>query len=312
MRAAGERTASVSRRAGSRRIGLRPRERWFFLLVSPWLVGLVALQALPVGVVTATAFTAWEPPLAPVWIGADNFAQLAVDARFGRAVANTIVYGLGTVIPGIALGLGLALLLAGVRRGATVLRATVFMPAVVAGVATALMWGWVLNPGSGLVNGLLAAVGVDGPSWLRDPGWAMPAMIAIGLWNVGVNVVVYLAALSTVPRDLHEAAAIDGAGRVRVFRHVTWPALTPVTFYLAVVNAIAAFQVFTPTYLLTGGGPEDATLTTALFTYEVAFGSGRLGYASAITVVVLVAVIAITAAQFRLGGRRVQYVAAEA
>lgn len=287
------------------------RERWFYLLISPWLIGLIALQLVPLLGAGLLAFADWEPPLAPQWVGGDNIAALAADPRFGTAVANTIVYGSATVIPGLAMGLGLALLLRGVGRGGTALRATVFMPAVVAGVATALMWGWILNPRSGLLDGLLAGIGISGPAWLSDPAWAMPAMVLIGLWNVGVNVVVYIAALDTVPRELYDAAALDGAGAVARFRSVTWPALLPITFYLAIVNAIAASQVFTPTYVLTRGGPDDATLTTALYIYQTAFGSGRLGYASAMAMVVFVAVIGLTAVLFRFGARRIPYLGAE-
>ncbi len=287
--------------------GARSRERWFYLLIAPWLIGLVVLQLVPLIATGALAFAEWQPPLAPRWVGFDNLARLAADPRFGRSVVNTIVYAIGTVVPGLAIGLGLALLLRPIRRGGALLRASVFMPAIVAGVATALMWGWIFNPRYGLLDGLLGLVGIDGPAWLSDPGWAMTAMILMGLWNVGVNVVVYLAALSAVPRDLLEAAALDSAGRVARFRYVVWPALTPVTFYLAIVNAIGAFHVFTPTYLLTGGGPSDATLTTSLYTYRTAFGAGQLGYAAAMTIVVLLAVLALTAVQFRFAGRRVQY-----
>ena len=302
----------MPKRGRGRARGLRPRERWFYLLAAPWIIGLVALQALPVAGSALLAFAEWQPPLAPRWVGLDNLAALATDGRFAMAMLNTIVYGLGTVVPGLALGLGMALLLAGVRRGGSLLRATVFMPVVVSGVATALMWGWIFNPQFGLLNGLLGLLGIHGPAWLRDPAWAMPAVIVIGLWGVGVNVVVYLAALSRVPAELHEAAALDGAGSLARFRHVTWPALTPITLYLAIVNGIGAFQLFTPTYLLTGGGPADATLTTALYTYETAFGAGRLGYASAITIVVFVVVLLLTVSQFRFLGRRVHYVGAEA
>ncbi len=161
------------------------------------------------------------------------------------------------------------------------------------------------------MNGVLGAVGIHGPAWLQDPAWALPAIIVVGLWNVGVNVVVYLAALNAVPRDLDEAAALDGAGHVARFRHVTWPALSPVTFYLAIVNAIGAFQVFTPTYLLTGGGPDHATLTLALYTYQSAFAGGRLGYASALAVAMVVILVVMTAALFRGLGRRVAYLGAE-
>ena len=308
MSRGGGRSGRIGRLATPR---LRPRERWFYLLISPWLIGLVALQVIPLVATIALTFANWEPPLAPRWVGLDNLAALVGDPRFGKSVVNTVVYGFGTVVPGLAIGLGLALLLAGVQRGGAILRATVFMPAVVAGVATTLLWGWIFNPRSGLLDGLLATVGIDGPAWLRDPAWAMPAMILMGLWNVGVNVVVYLAALGSIPRHLHEAAALDGAGRFARFRHVTWPALTPITFYLAIVNAIGAFQVFTPTYVLTRGGPDDATLTTALYTYETAFSAGRLGYASAMTIAVFLAILALTAAQFRFVGRRVQYLGAD-
>jgi multiple sugar transport system permease protein len=221
------------------------------------------------------------------------------------------VYGVGTVIPGLALGLGLALLLRGVRRGRSLLQSTVFLPVVLSGVATAVMWGFVFNPRYGLINGVLGLAGIEGPAWLRDPAWAMPAVVLIGLWNVGVNVVVYVAALNSVPRELEEAAALDGAGRFARFRHITWPALTPITFYLAVVNAIGAFQVFTPTYVLTGGGPSDTTLTTSLYTYGTAFDTGLLGYASAMSLAVFAVVVAMTLALFRFAGPRVLYLGAD-
>jgi multiple sugar transport system permease protein len=290
---------------------LRTRERWFYLLIAPWLIGLVIFQAAPIAGAAALAFADWAPPLPIEWVGTANFEAMLRDPLFWQALGNTLVYGVGTVVPGLAIGLGLALLLRGQRRGGALLRGAVFLPAVVSGVATALVWGWILNPRFGLVNALLGLVGIRGPAWLQDPAWAMPALIVMGLWNVGVNVIVYLAALNAVPRELHEAAALDGAGRVGRFRHVVWPALTPITFYLAIVNAIGAFQVFTPTYLLTSGGPDGSTLTLALYTYQNAFAYGRLGYASALAIAVVLGLVTLTALQFRLAGRRVVYVAGE-
>jgi len=293
------------------RPGLRPRERWFYLLIGPWLIGLVVFQAAPVAGAAALAFAEWSPPLPIQWVGTANVEAMLADPSFWQALGNTLVYGVGTVVPGLAIGLGLAILLRGQRRGGSILRGAVFLPAVVSGVATALVWGWILNPRFGLLNALLGLVGIQGPAWLRDPAWAMPALIVMGLWNVGINVIVYLAALNAVPRELHEAAALDGAGRAGRFRHVVWPALTPVTFYLAIVNAIGAFQVFTPTYLLTGGGPESSTLTLALYTYQNAFAYGQLGYASALALALVAGLVALTALLFRLAGRRVAYVGAE-
>lgn len=301
----------IARPARGGRLGLRPRERWFYLLIAPWLIGLVVFQAAPIAGAAALAFAEWAPPLPIEWVGTANFEAMLGDPRFWQAFGNTLVYGLGTVIPGLAIGLGLALLLRDQRRGGAVMRGAVFLPAIVSGVATALVWGWILNPRFGLLNAVLGLVGIEGPAWLQDPAWAMPALIVMGLWNVGINIIVYLAALNTVPRELHEAAALDGAGRTGRFRHVVWPALTAITFYLAIVNAIGAFQVFTPTYLLTSGGPDGSTLTLALYTYQNAFDYGRLGYASALAIAVVVGLVALTALQFRLAGRRVAYVGAD-
>lgn len=303
---------SARPRDGARsRWGLTARERWFYLLIAPWLIGFVVFQAAPIAGAIALSLADWRPPLPIEWVGGANFAEVARDPRFWQAAGNTIVYGIGTVGPGLAIGLGIAIVLRGQRRGGGFLRGAVFLPAVVSGVATALVWGWIFNPRYGLLNAGLALAGIQGPAWLQDPAWAMPALIVMGLWNVGVNVVVYLAALNAVPRDLLEAAALDGAGRLARFRHVAWPALTPVTFYLAIVNAIGAFQVFTPTYLLTAGGPDGSTMTLALYTYQNAFAFGRLGYASALAVVVVLALAALTALQFRVAGRRVDYVSAD-
>jgi len=281
------------------------------LLVSPWLIGFAFLQALPALASVGVAFTDWQPPAPPQWVGLANFQKLLTDAHFAHALYNTAVYAFWTVVPGLAVGLAIALVLRGRGRFTAGLRAAVFMPAVVAGVATALMWGWIFNPRSGMVNGLLAAFGIAGPTWLDDATWAMPAIVAIGLWNIGVNVVVYVAALGGVSREIEDAAALDGAGHVARLRHVIWPALTPVTFYLAVVNTVTAFQVFTPSYLLTGGGPQDATLTTSLYTYQVAFASGQLGYGAALTCVVIALVLAIAFIYFRYAGGRVLYGAAQ-
>ncbi len=275
--------------------------------MAPWLAGFVLFQAGPILTAGLLSFAEWQPPLPLRWTGLANFQTMAGDPLFWRTLANTAVYAVGTVVPGLALGLGLALVLRPVRRGGTLLRSAVFLPAIVSGVATALVWGWILNPRFGLLNAILGLVGLRGPAWLQDPAWAMPALIVIGLWNVGVNVVVYLAGLSAVPRDLLEAAALEGAGAVARFRAVTWPALTPITFYLAIVNAIGAFQVFTPTYLLTGGGPDHATLTLALYTYQNAFRFGQIGYASALALGMVVVIVGLTAFQFRVFGRQVAY-----
>ena len=283
------------------------RERWFYLLIAPWLVGLVLFQAGPMLGALFLSFADWPLPQAPSFVGLAHFRTLLDDPLFGRTLFNTIYYALGVVPLGIALGLGLALLLNRPRRGASLFRALFFLPAVISGVATVLLWGWVFNPRYGIANALLAVIGIQGPGWLQDEAWAMPALILMSLWNVGTNMVVYLAALQGVPQDLQEAAALDGAGRWARFRHVTLPLISPVTFFLLVVNLIGAFQVFTPTYVLTRGGPNNATLTLPLYIYLNAFAWGRLGYASALALVLFLSILALTLLQFRLADRWVFY-----
>ena len=212
---------------------------------------------------------------------------------------------------GIFLGLVLALLLNQKRRGVSLFRGVFFLPVVVSGVATTLVWGWVFNPRYGLVNALLALVGIRGPAWLQDEHWAMPALILMSLWNVGVNMVIYLAALQDVPVELNEAAALDGAGRWARFRYIAWPLISPVTFYLIVVNLIGSFQMFTPTYILTRGGPNNATLTLPLYIYLNAFSWGNLGYASTLSFILFLFIAILTLVQFRLAKRWVFYARGE-
>ena len=285
----------------------RRQERWFYLLISPWLVGLVLFQAGPVLGALALSFADWRLPQPPRFTGLANFQTLLGDALLGRTLLNTATYALGTVPLGVALGLGLALLLNRIRRGVHLFRTVFFLPAVVSGVATVLVWGWVLNPRYGAVNALLAQMGIRGPGWLQDEAWAMPALILMSLWGVGTSMVVFQAALQGVPRELHEAASLAGAGRWSRFRHVTWPLISPVTFFLLVVHLIGAFQVFTPTYILTRGGPNNATLTLPLYIFLNAFAWNRLGYASALAMVLLGAILGLTWFQFRLADRWVFY-----
>jgi multiple sugar transport system permease protein len=233
------------------------------------------------------------------------------DPLLGRSLLNTAYYALGTVPPGIALGLFLALLLNARRRGVYLFRTIFFLPAIVSGVATVLLWGWVFNPRFGIANELLALVGIRGPDWLQDEAWAMPALILMSLWTVGTNMIVYLAALQGVPQELYEAAALDGAGRWDRFRRVTWPLISPVTFFLVIVNLIGAFQVFTPTYILTRGGPNNATLTLPLYIYLNAFSWGKLGYASALALILFVLILTLTLLQFRLAERWIFYAGGE-
>lgn len=276
------------------------KERWFYLLITPWLLGLIAFFLLPLLGALGMAFFEWRLPQPPQWVGAQHFIRITADPLFSKTLQNNLLYALGSVLLGLVLSLWLATQLYIKPRGAPLLQTIFVLPAALTGVATTLLWGWVFNPRYGLINSILAQFGIRGPLWLQDEHWAMPALILISLWSAGINLFVYRAALHTIPAELYEAAALDGATPRRRFWHITLPLMRPVSAYLAVVNLIGALQLFTPVYLLTGGGPNNATLTLSLYTYQNAFAWGQIGYAAALAACLLLITLIFAALQLVL------------
>jgi multiple sugar transport system permease protein len=258
------------------------------------------------------SFTEWDAPLPISFVGIKNYVSMVQDELFGKTIINTLYYASGTVPIGIVLGLILALAVSPVRKGVAIFRTIIFLPVVISGVATTLLWGMIFNPRFGLLNAILSLFGMQGPAWIHDEKWAMPAIILMSIWSVGVNMLIYLAAIQNIPKELQDAASLDGASKFQQLRYVTLPLLTPITFYLIVVNVIAAFQVFTPTYILTRGGPNNATLTMPLYIYLNAFTWNKLGYATALSIILFLLVLLLTMFQFRLGNRWVFQLGSEA
>lgn len=285
----------------------RSRERWFYWIITPWLLGFLLLHVLPALGTILFAFFEWDLPGAARFVGLDHFRQILTDPVFRKALLNTGLFSLVTVPASTGLGLALAALLYRRAAGVRFFRTVFLLPAVVPGVATALTWAWMLNPRFGPVNRALALLGVSGPAWLHEPQLALPVVMLVHLWTAGINMVVYLAALQNLPGELFDAARIDGANSRQRFRHLTRPLLSPITFYLVIVNLIGTFQVFTPIYILTGGGPDNATLTLPLYIYWNAFRWGHLGYAAALSSLLLAAVVSLSAVLFRLANRSVFY-----
>ncbi|RIK40241.1 MAG: ABC transporter permease [Chloroflexi bacterium] len=253
------------------------------------------------------SFTDWLLVDTPVWRGLAHYRTMRSDAAFHAALRNTLYYSAASVPLAIALSLGLALLLNRRWAGMSVFRTIFFVPSLVSGVAVVLVWGWLFNPRYGAVNGLLGSLGLPQPGWLSDPRWAMPTIILLGVWSVGGIVVVYLAGLQNVPTELYDAARIDGAGRWQMLRAITLPMVSPVTFFLMVMVTIGSLQVFAPVYVLTEGGPRNATLTLPLYIYQNAFRFQKYGYAAALTVVLIVIALALTLLQLALARRWVYY-----
>lgn len=285
------------------------RERWFYLFISPWLVGFILFQLLPILTGLGLSVVDWRLAEPPRWAGLTHIISALSDRATHQALLNTGRYALASVPLGLMAALVLALLLhrRQGQRADGALRALIFLPSVMPGVAVAFIWGWTFDTNWGLVNRALEMIGIDGPGWLTDPAWAMTTLVMLNLWGIGGNVLIYLAAVQNLPRELYEAAMLDGAGALMRFRKVTLPMLSPITFFIVVVSLINVFQVFTPVYLLTRGGPQGSTLLLGLQLYLTGFQFGRFSEAAALAVLVLLLTGIITLAQFKLSGKWVHY-----
>lgn len=237
------------------------------------------------------------------FVGFDNYRRLWNSGFLSNSIRVTLVYAAGVTLFSMAIGLLIALLLNRAMRGLTLYRVIFFLPVVTATVAVAVVWKLLLDPGSGYVNVLLRDLGMTAPSWLRDPTWALPAVMIVGVWKrIGFTMVVYLGALQGVPRDIQEAAEVDGAGRFQLFRHITLPLLAPTTLMLGIMGVIDAFLVFDQIYILTNGGPIGRTDVLGLLLYRQAFSYFDLGSAAAVGWVMFAILAGVSLAQWRFGG----------
>ncbi|MFJ2296627.1 carbohydrate ABC transporter permease [Streptomyces sp. NPDC087894] len=284
----------------------RRRRRAGMLMVAPALLHASLWIGLPVVVSVALAFTKYDVLTAPEFVGLDNFRDMLDDAVFRKSIVNTLLYTFFTVPFGMALGLLVALALHTGLKARGIFRTAVFLPQVTATVAIALVWLWIYNPGNGLLNTMLAFLGVRGPAWLSSTTWALPSVILVGIWQgIGMKMLIYLAALQSLPRELYEAASVDGASRVRQFFSITLPLLKPATFFVLITSMISAFQSFDQIYILTDGGPANSTTMMTYEIYKSAFREFRVGYASAQSLVLFVLLMGFTLVNKRImGGSR--------
>src|SRR5215510_9105425 len=280
-----------------------------YLFISPWLIGFVAFSLLPFVASFLLSFTDWNIVGQWNWVGVQNYAKMfsGVDDRFGVSLFNTAYYA-ALVVPGSQMiALALALLLNKRGPGIAVYRTLFYIPAIASGVGTSYLWAQIFSSRGGLLNAALELVGIEGPNWLYSLTWSMPALIIVGLWNVGTPMLIYLAALQGVPRSLYDAASVDGANTLRKFFHVTIPMVTPAMFFNIVLGFIGAFQVFTIAYVITAGGPANATLFYSLYLYTVAFRNLRMGYAAALAWVLFLIILAVTVVQLLMARLWVYY-----
>ncbi len=268
------------------------------LFAAPWVVGFLFFQLYPLLMSVYFSFTDYNVVHPPVWAGLDNYRELFFDdPLFWKALYNTLYFTVFSVPLSLVFSLSIAMLLNRKIPGMSVFRTVFFLPSIVPIVASSVLWLWVLNPESGLINSLLQQfLGIQGPGWLADARWAKPSLVLMSLWGIGGAMVIFLAGLAEVPQTLYEVAELDGAGRWAKFRNVTLPMLTPTILFNLVMGMIGAFQYFTQVYVMTGGtgSPMDSTMFYALYMYRMSFYYLRMGYASAMAWMLFVVILTAT------------------
>ncbi|MBI3962309.1 MAG: sugar ABC transporter permease [Deinococcus sp.] len=247
------------------------------------------------------------------FVGLDNYRTLVHSGAFWHSVLVTFYYASGATLLSLVLGLALATALNSNLAGRTIYRTLYFLPVVTPMVAAGVVWQRLFDPTHGVINGALSWLGVTGPNWLSDPAWAMPALILVGTWRrAGFNLVVYLAALQAVPRIYYEAARLDGASAWALFRFITVPLVAPASLFLAITSLIDGFQMLDLVFVMTNGGPLDATNVLGFYLYQNAFRFFKLGYASAVAYAIFALIFLVTLVQWRLVGRRAEVAYQEA
>lgn len=294
----------------SRKLPLRWQknlEGWFF--IGPVIFGILAFQFVPILVSIYASLTTWDGLNPPDFTGVGNYQRLLVEDRFFReTLQNTIYFTLGHIPLTIVFAMGLALLCNLNLPGIALFRTAYFIPAVSNVVAVSVVWFWIYQPQYGVLNSMLSSIGIDGPAWLSSTTWAMPAVILVSVWQgVGYPMVILLAGMQGVPHELYEAARIDGASPWNQFWKITLPLLTPTLFFLFITQFISSFQVFGIIYVMTQGGPANATSVYIYYLYENAFALGRMGYASAMAWILFAIIAMVTFIQWKLQKRWVFY-----
>lgn len=273
-----------------------PRERRNLrnglLFISPWLLGLFVFTAYPIAASFYWSFCLFDGFTPPVWVGAENYRLLLFeDPIFWKSLANTIYMVILALPITLSFSLALALLLNLKVKGLPVYRTILYLPSIAPVIAVSILWLWMLNPEYGLINQLLGFLGIDVIGWLIDPKLAKPALIIMGMWQVGGGALIFLAGLQQAPAHLYEAAEVDGAGVLRKFYHVTLPMISPILFFNLIMGIIGYFQYFTQAFVMTQGGPQDATLFYALHLFNRAFLDFELGYSSAMAWLLFVLIL---------------------
>jgi|YelNatPaOPRAMG01_1025707.scaffolds.fasta_scaffold101492_2 multiple sugar transport system permease protein len=278
-----------------------------YAFIAPAIAGVLIFHLIPMVTSLFLSLTRYDVVSSPKFIGLNNYKTMVVDPLWRKSIFNTCYY-VGVTLPiRLIIALIAAVLLDQKVRGITIFRVIFYLPSITAGVAISLLWKLIFQPTYGLANSLLAHFGIQGPAWLGDPKWAMPSIIIMMSLNIGQFMLIFLAGLQSVPTYLYEAVQLDGGNRWHQFKYVTIPFLTPVIFLNIVIGIIEMVQMFTQAYVMTGGGPMDATLVYVMYIYQRAFQWLEMGYASSLAWFLFIVLLVLTIMQFKLSGRWVYY-----
>lgn len=280
---------------------------YFYLFISPWLIGFIVFALYPILASLYYSFTDYDIISSPHFIGLDNYKELFEDELFYKSIIVTLKYTLISVPLGLFLSLIFAMLINMKIPARGFFRTAMYFPSMVSGVSMSLLWFWIFNPEVGVFNYILSWFGVKGPAWFLDENFAIWALIIMTFWGVGAGMIIFLAGLQGVPSSLLEAAKLDGAGRWKTFWNVTFPMISPVFLFQLIMSVIESFQVFTQAYVMTQGGPNYSTRFYVYNVYVSAFKDFRLGYASAMAWLLLLAILIITVIIMKSSNRFVYY-----
>ncbi|QIZ06172.1 sugar ABC transporter permease [Priestia megaterium] len=278
-----------------------------YLFIIPQLIGLIVFSLFPVVYALVLSFTKWDGFGAKTFVGFSNYLKQFENPDFWMAMKNTVYYMVLVIPASIVLALLLAVALNKVK-GKEIYRIFYFMPVVTSSVSIGVIWMWILNGDFGILNVLLSHIGIEGPKWLTDTHWVIPAIAILSIWwGLGNNMVIFLAGLQGISRSYYEAAEIDGASRFRKFWHITLPLLSPTTFFIAIMSIIGSFQVFDQAFVMTNGGPAKSSYTLVYHIYQQGFIDFKMGESAASAMILFVIILLFTLIQFKMSKRWVHY-----
>ena len=279
----------------------------FFAFASPWIIGFILFMLIPMGTSLYISLTSWNLLKPPKYIGLENFQTLFNDPLFYKSLGITLRYTLMAVPANIVLSVLISLVLNKNLPGMSVFRTIFYLPSIISGVVIALVWLWMFQPDFGILNNLLSYIGIKGPMWVYSEEWALPSLVLMSLWNLGTNIVLYLAALQGIPTEQYEAAAMDGANGFDKFWNITIPGISPTLLFTILTGVIGAMQTFTQAYVMTGGGPNQATTFYAYYIYSNAFKYHKMGLASAAAWIMFFIIAALTLLILKSSAGKVYY-----